>query len=56
MLGQRRRRWPTIKPALGQHLVFAGYDCFIARLTFTDNKSVYKVENACNAALTIKVG
>ena len=24
MLGQRRRRWPNIKPALGERLVFAG--------------------------------
>ena len=26
MLGQRRRRWADIKPALVQHLVFAGYN------------------------------
>ena len=25
MLGQRRRRWPNIKPTLGRCLVFAGY-------------------------------
>ena len=25
MLGQRRRRWTNINPALGQRLVFAGY-------------------------------
>ena len=25
MLGQRRRRWPNIKPALGKCLMFAGY-------------------------------
>ena len=24
MLRQRRRRWPRIRPALGQHLLFAG--------------------------------
>ena len=24
MLGQRRRRWPNMKPALGQRLVLAG--------------------------------
>ena len=32
MLGQRRRRWPGIKPALGEHLVFAG----IVLYTFFD--------------------
>ena len=25
MLGQRRRRWPNIKPALDERLVFAGW-------------------------------
>ena len=24
MLGQHRRRWANIEPALGEHLVFAG--------------------------------
>ena len=27
MLGQRRRRWPDINPALGQRPVFAGMWC-----------------------------
>ena len=44
MLGQRRRRWPNIKTALVQYLVFAGWSCsvqtcslyiFRAQLTLT---------------------
>ena len=29
MLGQRRRRWPNITPALVQRLVFAGISLYI---------------------------
>ena len=39
MLGQRRRRWPNIKPALGQRLVFKH-----ATLSLTqhqNNRTVY---------------
>ena len=28
MLGQRHRRWPNIKPTLGQHIVLAGLTFF----------------------------
>ena len=36
MLGQRRRRWTSIKPTLGQRLVFANWD-EIHTITFTQN-------------------
>ena len=38
MLGNRRRRWFNNKPAVGQHLVFAGYlvpNQHILRMMFT---------------------
>ena len=38
MLGQRRRRWASISPALGRRLVFAGYNSGSASQYSADEK------------------
>ena len=36
MLAHRLRRWPNIRPTLGQHLVFAGLDQLAGGCLFND--------------------
>ena len=36
MLGQRLRRWPSIIPALGQRLVFAGHNVYFLKSTLIE--------------------